>query len=514
MARELPRQMGHYRLEEKLGAGGMGVVYKAMDTLLDRPVAIKMMHASEHAEDDAIKEAGARFLREAKAAARIKSRNVAQVLQLGTNDDGDVYIVMELLSGVALSKVITRAGPMKPSRAVAIAVQICRGMQAAHDLGIVHRDLKPANVMLVEEEGQVDVVKVLDFGVAKVANDGATQGLTQAGALLGTLPFMAPEQIEGRSVDARTDVYALGIILYRMFTGLTVWDADSLSDIVRHQLSSTPPSMFERVSNPAFSPVIDAVVLKCLEKDPARRWQSMKELSVALEAALLAPLAASPTAHTVVTTPPAPPRPPPRSAVVDRVTRNDEPTSSPGTSPTGGGKWTPPDEDEDVFDAEPAIPNDASPPSSPAPAPGGPPLTSSADLPLAPAPVKTGVPRAVMAAGVVVVVAVVVALVIGVVVSQPAAEREATRPAIVAVPPPVVPTPVAVEPVAAPVVVEPVAAPPVVVEAVEPVQPKTPPPTEPKPVVVKKKPVVVKAPPPPVEVEKKGFVRVRTKEGQ
>ena len=296
MSTTLPRTIGHYRLEEKLGAGGMGVVYRAIDTQLDRPVAIKMMHTRELLGDDVdIGEVQARFLREARAAARIKSRNVAHVLQLGTTDEGEAYIVMELLRGVALSRVMHKShGPIAPARVVHIARQICKGMQSAHDLGVVHRDLKPANVMLVDEEGDPDTVKILDFGVAKLTDEGQQQDLTQAGALLGTLPFMAPEQISGGTIDARTDVYSLGIILYRMFTGLSVWDADSLGDIVRHQLSSTPPSMFERVTQAMFTPAIDAAVLKCLAKDPAARWQSMRELSTALDAAILQ---TAPTAH-------------------------------------------------------------------------------------------------------------------------------------------------------------------------------------------------------------------------
>jgi serine/threonine protein kinase len=284
VTKTLPRSVGPYRLEDKLGAGGMGVVYRATDTLLDRVVAIKMMHGADTLGDDVnLTEVGQRFLREAKAAARIKSRHVAQVLQLGT-DDGDAYIVMEYLQGVALSRVIHKSGAMKPARVVHIAKQICKGMQAAHELGVVHRDLKPANVMLIEEDGDPDFVKILDFGVAKLTNDQGAQGLTQTGALLGTLPFMAPEQIGGKAVDARTDVYSLGIILYRMFTGMTVYDSDSLSEIVQHQLQTPAPSMFERVTNAEFTEAHDRIVLKCLAKDPAARWQSMRALADALDA--------------------------------------------------------------------------------------------------------------------------------------------------------------------------------------------------------------------------------------
>jgi serine/threonine-protein kinase len=295
MSSTLPRQVDHYRLEEKLGAGGMGVVYRATDTLLDRPVAIKMMHTADVLGVGAdVAEVQGRFLREAKAAARIKSRYVAGVLQLGTTPQGEAYIVMEFLQGEPLNRVLARVGRLPAARAVAIARQIGRGMQAAHDLGIVHRDLKPANVMLVRDEGE-EVAKVLDFGVAKITNEQHTAGLTQAGALLGTLPFMAPEQLTSSPVDARTDVYALGIMLYRMLTGVAVWEVESLSDIVRHQLSSPPPSMLTRVTNPGFSVELDQVVLRCLEKDPARRWPSMRELGDALDEALRAPAVAAPS---------------------------------------------------------------------------------------------------------------------------------------------------------------------------------------------------------------------------
>jgi serine/threonine-protein kinase len=288
------RRIGPYALEDKLGAGGMGVVYRARDTVLDRPVAIKMMHPADRlGEGVNLEEAQARFLREARAAARIQSRHVASVMQFGqdVDDEGETiaYIVMEFLKGRPLNKVVGKSGPMPPSRVVHIGVQIAKGMAAAHDLGIIHRDLKPANVMLIEEEGDPDFVKILDFGVAKLTHDQQTHGLTQTGALLGTLPFMAPEQISGTNVDARTDIYSLGIILYRMFTGVTLWDADSLSDIVRHQLMSRPPAMSERISNALFTTAHDEVVLRCLEKDPAARFQTMRELAQALLAAEQSP---------------------------------------------------------------------------------------------------------------------------------------------------------------------------------------------------------------------------------
>jgi serine/threonine protein kinase len=285
-----PRMIGPYRLESKLGSGGMGVVWRAFDTQLERSVAIKMMHNAEMLGDVDVTEIQERFLREARAAGKIKNRHVAQVLQLGRSDEGEAYIVLELLEGVALNKELHRVGRFPVTRALHIGKQICRAMAAAHAMGIIHRDLKPANVMLVHEEGDDDFVKVLDFGIAKIS-DGRN-GLTQTGALLGTLPFMAPEQISGKDIDQRADIYSLGILLYRMFTGTPVFDAENLSDVVRQQLVVPPQSMIERLG-PAIpiTPVLDAVVLRCLEKDRNRRFSTMNEVLDALVLAATTPLA-------------------------------------------------------------------------------------------------------------------------------------------------------------------------------------------------------------------------------
>ncbi len=535
MATEAPREIGPYRLEEKLGAGGMGVVYKAVDTTLERIVAIKMMHARELLGDDVnLPEIQARFLREAKAAARIKSRHVAQVLQLGTTDDGEAYIVMEYLQGKALSRVITKGGQMPAARVVHIAKQLCRGMQSAHDLGVVHRDLKPANVMLVEEDGDKDFVKILDFGVAKLTNDTGAQGLTQTGALLGTLPFMAPEQISGQNIDARTDIYALGIILYRMFTGLSVWDADSLSDIVRHQLSSTPPSMFERVTNATFTPALDSAVLRCLAKDPAARWQSMRDVADALEAGL------GDTSATTL-------RPPSSSSAPSSPGMNDPPSSSraargsnnPGTLPTGNGnslaaivtgQLNQP-RDGDVFSdgntmnafAEAATATRApaavtrSLPGVPAPSSSNtsnPAPTPSRRLAAAPASNGSGVKIAVAAAvaiAVVVGAAVVFALVSAKTTPAPATATTPTTPSMPTPTPPPPPPPPPPPGTAVPVEVieEPIAAP---------TPPSsTPPPTATTAPPPPAKPKVSKPKTEPVDDagdDKAGFVRVRTKQEQ
>ncbi|MBI1944273.1 MAG: serine/threonine protein kinase [Deltaproteobacteria bacterium] len=277
------RRIGPYLVQERLGRGGMGVVYRAVDTTLDRQVAIKMMVPA--GDDAVVAEQTARFTLEAKAAARIQSRHVAQVIQYGKTETGELYIVMELLDGQPLDKLLLH-GKVPPTRAVRIARHIAKGMQAAHDLGIVHRDLKPANVMLCTIDGEEDIAKVLDFGVAKMTND-ATGGLTQQGALLGTLPFMAPEQVNGQAVDGRTDVYSLGVILFRMLAGAPMFDVESLSDLVRHQVSTPAPRIAERAVGKVDIPdALEAAVLKCLEKDPAKRFASMRALEAALASAM------------------------------------------------------------------------------------------------------------------------------------------------------------------------------------------------------------------------------------
>ena len=290
------RSVGTYVLKERLGQGGMGMVWRAHDAALERDVAIKMILPPgdpTHAREVAV-----RFLVEAKAAAAIKSRHVAQVLQLGTTDEGEVYIVMELLEGSTLLTLLLRERTLPAPRAVRIACQIARGLEAAHALGIVHRDLKPANVMLVRADGEDEVVKVLDFGVAKRTRS-ADEALTEKGGLYGTLHFMAPEQIAGLPVDARSDVYSLGVLLYRMLAGRVPNDSDNMAELARMIVDVPARSL-----GGGFSPALDAVVLRALAKRPDDRFPTM----AAFEAALAGlDLAAHTTARWAVD--PAPPRP-------------------------------------------------------------------------------------------------------------------------------------------------------------------------------------------------------------
>lgn len=471
------QRIGHYLVQERLGRGGMGVVYRAIDTTLDRQVAIKMMVPA--GDDAVVAEQVARFTLEAKAAARIQSRHVAQVIQHGKTETGELYIVMELLDGRPLDKLLVH-GKVPPARAVRIARHIAKGMQAAHDLGIVHRDLKPANVMLCSLDGEDDIAKVLDFGVAKMTNDATGGGLTQQGALLGTLPFMAPEQVNGREVDGRTDVYSLGVILFRMLAGAPMFDVESLSDLVRHQTSTPAPRIAERAVGQVEIPeALEDAVLKCLEKDPAKRFQSMRELDVALASAMGQETSVSgPRRRSVEETLPT-------GFKVEMLASHDAPTelSSP-KEPLGAA----------AFASAPTL------------------LASVVDTsgPTALERRLSSPRRAQLAAGLLVLAAIGIGA--SVLLSGRAAEP------VVVVPPAMVPTPalpappVALEPPPAPtpvVVAPPVEPPPL--EAPAALAPPNKAPAKPKPKPKPKPASKVGEPEPPTEPS--GFVRVRTKEG-
>ena len=269
---------GRYRLGEKLGEGGMGIVYRGTDLRLERPVAVKLVHPTVEGSEARLE----RFLREAKLTAQLRHPGIVDVYDFGQTDDGEAFFVMELLLGEPLSARLRREKNLGCPAAVHIALQICDAVAAAHAAGLVHRDLKPANIILVRAGDDDARVKVVDFGVAKKLG-GATK-LTESGMLVGTIDYMAPEQIRGEDLDGRADVYALGAMLTIMLTGLPVFETDNVAALVHRHLSVTPAPVRER--DPSLSPAIEAVVRKCLMKDPAARFQTMQELSLALVAAL------------------------------------------------------------------------------------------------------------------------------------------------------------------------------------------------------------------------------------
>ena len=263
-----------YRLDARLGGGGMGTVYRATHLLIDRPVAIKVL-SQRFVGDETAQQ---RFRREARAAGRMQHANAVSVTDFGATADGYLYIVMELLEGQTLRDVLMREGPLDVARAVSIMLQTCAAVAAAHDAGLIHRDLKPANILIAQRPDTPAVVKVLDFGVAKFAveeqADDDYQTLTQVGALIGTPRYMSPEQCSGSGpVTPASDVYSLGIILYEMLSGAPPFNAETPLAIVFRQVSAPPPAL------PATVPEkLRAIVERALAKDPAKRFLNAEEL--------------------------------------------------------------------------------------------------------------------------------------------------------------------------------------------------------------------------------------------
>jgi len=266
---------GRYQLGSLLGVGGMARVYLASDRVLERQVAVKVLSPSD-AQDPVFVE---RFRREARAAARLSHPNIVAVFDSGSDAD-QPYLVMEYVPGQSLAQLLHRQGRLVPRRAVELAIQLCAALAAAHAQGLVHRDIKPANV-LVGEDGQV---KVADFGIVKAS---AATTLTGTGAVLGTAAYLSPEQAQGGPVDARSDLYGLGCVLYELLCGSPPFgsgaDRPPVAIATRHV--SEPPEP-PSARNPQVDPASEVVVLTALAKDPAQRYQSAVELQDALERVL------------------------------------------------------------------------------------------------------------------------------------------------------------------------------------------------------------------------------------
>ena len=266
---------GRYRAQRKLGSGGMAEVWCAEDEVLGRRVALKLM-GGRFAESPEFHE---RFRREAQAAAGLTHPNIVAIFDR-SEWDGTPYIAMELVDGRTLKELVTERGPLPPDVAISLTEQILRALGYAHRRGIVHRDIKPQNVIL-DAEGQA---KVADFGIARA---GETSEMTQTGAIVGTVQYLSPEQAEGHPVDRRADLYSAGIVLYELLTGQVPFDGEAPISIAIKQINElpVPPRQLE----PRISPALEAVVLRALEKDPARRYQSAEEFIAALEQARRAP---------------------------------------------------------------------------------------------------------------------------------------------------------------------------------------------------------------------------------
>jgi eukaryotic-like serine/threonine-protein kinase len=271
------RTLGHYRIVEKIGAGGMGEVYRAHDEQLDRDVAVKVLPSGTIADEAAQKQ----FRKEALALAKLNHPNIETIFEFGSQDDVD-FLAMELIAGHSLSATL-KEGPLPQSEVLRLGAQFAEGLAAAHDQNIIHRDLKPGN-LFVTPDGRL---KILDFGLAKCVHPNLSVDATQSleldqGEISGTVPYMSPEQLRGLPVDPRSDIYAAGAVLYEMATGARPFPQTQGAELMGAILHKTPPS--PRVMNPHISPALERVVAQALEKDPSQRYQSARELRVALEA--------------------------------------------------------------------------------------------------------------------------------------------------------------------------------------------------------------------------------------
>ncbi len=270
---------GKYRIERLLGVGGMGVVVAARHEQLDQLVAIKFIRDDALDNDEAVE----RFLREARSAARLRSEHVARVLDVGRLDSGAPYMVMEFLEGHDLAHMLTHDGPLAADLAAALMVQVCEAVAEAHAAGIVHRDLKPENLFLTRTVGGTPKMKVLDFGVSKSARltDDPRAKLTRTRTMLGSPLYMAPEQMRSsRDVDARGDVWALGVVLFELLTARSPFDAETMPDLCIKIISEPPLSLAEL--RPAVPPGLVEIVERCLEKDRNKRYENAAELALAL----------------------------------------------------------------------------------------------------------------------------------------------------------------------------------------------------------------------------------------
>jgi hypothetical protein len=269
------QQIGQYKLEQKLGSGGMGVVYKAQHAMLRRPTAVKMLDVDKVTEG-----ALERFEREVQITSQLNNPHTVAIYDFGRTPEGVFYYAMEFLDGINLQTLVERYGPQPASRVIYILQQICSSLYEAHSQGLVHRDIKPANIMLNRRGGESDVVKVLDFGLVKALDDERQMSMTQQRSLTGTPLYMSPEAIQmPNSVDSRSDLYAVGAVGYYLLTGGPVFDAENVMDLCRKHLDAQPIPPSERTRGPV-PPALENAILACLDKSRAKRPQTARDLSL------------------------------------------------------------------------------------------------------------------------------------------------------------------------------------------------------------------------------------------
>jgi len=324
---------GRYRVDELIGQGGMGRVYRAVHLTMDKPVALKVLVPELAADPDSAD----RFEREAAASAKLRHPNTIQIFDYGTSEEGQLFLAMELLQGHTLGACIARDGPLSPSRAVHIAVQVLKSLKEAHAQGIIHRDLKPENIFLADYSGEPDFVKVLDFGIARfVESDRIKETLTRAGAMCGTPMYVAPEQGLGYRATSATDIYSLGIILHEMLVGIPPFMAEDAVTMIMMQVHMPPPPLPEEVRG-TLPDGLEELLVRMLDKAPGRRPAGAADVLRALTAlenlSSLAPVANS-TDH------------PGLRETEEGLSHGDPPQESAGASAPGEDSPPPPTDDQ------------------------------------------------------------------------------------------------------------------------------------------------------------------------
>lgn len=273
MTSAIPARIGRYEIVGRLGAGGMGVVYLGQDPLLRRTVAIKVLPR----DDDS--ELRDRFLREARSVAALRHPNIVTIYDIG-EEQGRLFIAMERIEGESMADTIGRATDISIERKLQLMIELCAALGYAHRNGIIHRDIKPGNLMICSD----GTLKVLDFGLARLAVAGAETALTRSGELVGTPNYMSPEQIKGEPLDQRSDIFSVGLVMYEWLSYRRAYNSESIHTLLHDIIYNDPPPLRTRM--PAIDPALDAAVEKALKKDPALRYQTLDVLEADLRGAL------------------------------------------------------------------------------------------------------------------------------------------------------------------------------------------------------------------------------------